>query len=486
MSEPRKTPPADFGFRAQPVEQFAAEVGPNIGPQIKSEFRGRFIHEFASLKPFRDWLLKGVFLAKTFCLVIGAPGSGKSFLALDLALTMALAAVDPTAPREWFGRRIKPCGVIYLAAEGGDDFTIRVQAWLLAKGLPADFKLPMFLIPTAVDLRSSEDNARKLSTEINNVAQVMRLQFNCDVGVLFIDTFNRVLAGGDDTSPEHVGRLIRNFDILREATGAAVIAIHHTSKNSKTNDPRGHSSIRADNDGEIFVTKGEQGAPNCWTVTRAKGAPGGDRFEYRLRSLIVGRDENEREEITSCIVAPGGMVASQEAFEQRDAAEAARTGRPNMTLDGRYILPTVALNAMRALDKLVKAEAAKANALDKNGHPLRLLPPDDVRVPHGAVAVKAEDWFEEIVRTRPDYIEPTDTNKAEVAKLRDRARQTRNGAVEKFTEKGLVGVDKGWIWRTGRRVAGVDRPERDEFAPRKSGPTPEQLGITDDEIDKMF
>ena len=142
----------DFGFDAKPIAEFEAEVAPRLGPVVRSVFRGRFSHEFMDAKPKREWLLRNVFLKRTLNLFVGEPGSGKSFLALDYALHLALAVVDPTAPTEWFGRKITPCGVVYVAAEGQDDFIVRMHAFLHARGLPATTRIPFYLYPTAIEI----------------------------------------------------------------------------------------------------------------------------------------------------------------------------------------------------------------------------------------------------------------------------------------------------------------------------------------------
>jgi hypothetical protein len=461
-----------FLRKPQPIDEFVAETSLMIGAVVKSTFGGRFVHEIAGVKPVRDWLLKNVFLARTICFIVGAPGGGKTFLTLDWVMSMVWAAVDPAAPKEWFGRKVKPSGVIYIAGEGQEDFTIRMQGWLLSKGLPLTTRLPLYLIPKAVDLRSNDEAAKKLIAEVGDVTKVMQAEWGCSPAVIIVDTFNKALAGGDDTKSEHVGTLFKHAELIRDATGASVIPIHHTAKNSKTKGPRGHSSITGDNDAEIFVEKGEGGAPNTWTITRCKGAPVGDSHEFRLRRIPIGKDE-DREDITTCIVAPGGKVESFDAADMRAGEEAARTGKPNMTADGRFILPTNAMTAMRVLHRLVEVERAK---------PDRAMPPIEARVPYGHVAVTQEQWFDEITRSMPGYIalKEDGSNKAEVDKHRDKCRKARDAAAQKFEQKGLVGLDQGWIWRTTRRVAGIDRPEVDRYAPKASGPSDDEMGLDAD------
>lgn len=425
--------------RIQSLDEFRAEVLALGGPQVASKLGGRFVHEFVGLKPTRNWLLKGVLLASTFSLIVGCPGCGKSFLALDLAMTMSLAAVDEKAPKEWFGRRVKPCGVIYIAAEGQDDFIIRMHAWFHAKGLPVDTRLPMFLYPTAVDLRSSDVHTKTLIEEVKVVAAVMRAEFGCEPAMVVVDTFNRALAGGDDSKPEHVGALIKNCAKIREELKVAVVAVHHTAKNSGKQDPRGHGSIRGDNDAEIFVNPAEAGAPNDWRVARNKAGPTGDRHEFRLRPIEVGRDE-DHDPITSCWVAPGAMEPSTEAHEMRDAADAAKTGKPTMTADGRAILPGKLTIVLRALHEAINAKGE--------------YPPPTVRIPHGRKAVKYGPWLDEIVAKMPG-------DEKETKAFKERCRKARDDGAERLVNRGLIGMDGDWVWRTSKRVANIDLPDQD-------------------------
>lgn len=69
------------------------------------------------------WLIEGVLGCGQIGLIYGAPGAYKSFIALDMALSVA-AGID------WQGRATDKGGVLYIAAEGGDDVIIRQSAWM--------------------------------------------------------------------------------------------------------------------------------------------------------------------------------------------------------------------------------------------------------------------------------------------------------------------------------------------------------------------
>ena len=445
-------PPVDsiapLASRIESFADFERRVAPDF-PTFTSKFGGKFVYELTGIKPVRDWLLKSVFLARTFFLIVGEAGCGKSFLALDFVMQRALAVVDRNAPREWFGRKVKPGATVYIAAEGQEDFVIRIHAWYAAKGLAPETKIPVYLIPTTVDLRSSDADAKKLIEEIKAIQEVCRREFQCDVDLTVVDTFNRALAGGDDSKPDHVGALIRNCSTVREATGVAVCAIHHTPRGASR--ARGHSSVTADNDGEIFVSPAQNGAPNEWVVTRSKASAKGDRHEFRLRSVEVGRDE-DMEPVTSCFVAPGAHEGSIEGAEMRDAALAAQTRKPTMTADGRSILGGNLTIVMRALHELIEREGE--------------MPLPDVRAPHGRKVSTLKKWLDEIVRAMPG-------DDKDDAKFRDKCRKARDAGAVALRNRGIIGMDGDHVWRTSKRVAMVDKPEGYDPPDRGEIPIPD-------------
>ena len=408
-----------------------------------SKFGGAFVHEIAGQKKTRDWLIKGAVLAKTFSLIIGAPGCGKSFLILDYALTAALCAVRPEMKPEWFGRKIKPCGVVYVSAEGQEDFVFRIQAWLEDNRVDAN-KLPFYLIPTAVDLCTTTEGARSLAEEIKTKSQEAEAEFGVPFSVVIIDTVSRALAGGDENSPAAMGAFVKNCGAIKDQCGIAVIGIHHTPMGSDR--ARGHSSLHGATDAEIIVTKAEDGQPNRWKIGRSKCGPTGAYHEFRLRRHDLGTDE-DGDPVTSCVVSWLGGEPSHEEAELRDNAELRKTGKPQFTPDGRAILG----------DNLTASMQALQNALDKQGE----FPPHDIRAPHGRVAVKLKTWLEEMVRLLPG-------DDKEDAKFRDRCRKARDAASLRLHSRGIIGLDGDWVWRTERRIASVDKPDFSAAEPQSS------------------
>lgn len=415
------------------LAEFEAETEALLTPPpALTRFRAVFAHDLAKLAVTRDWLVKERILARSFTLVLGARGCGKSFLVLDYAMTAARAAVDTTAPAQWFGKRLAPTGVIYLAAEGQDDFVFRIRAWLEAKGLATDMRIPFILIPTALHLGQDSTDVADLVAEIAQAKALCARDFGVDVGAIVVDTVNRVLNGGNENDSAVMGSFVKNCDRIRQEAGISVIGVHHLPEaREQATKPRGHGSLAGATDAEIVVTGPADGAPNSFRVTRLKSGPAGERREFRLRQHRLGEDE-DGDALTSCVVTELGGEESAALYEMRDAAPSTK-GEARMTPDGRAILGdnlTIALNAL-------------ARAISADG---RIDPA--VKAPHGRHVVTMKRWLDEMVAIMPG--EDKDL------KFRDRCRKARDAAAIKFTNRGIIGIEGEHVWRTERRVFGVD------------------------------
>lgn len=242
----------------------------------------------AEIEPVLDAaeLVQGVLGAGTAAIVYGESNSGKTFLATDLALSIA-------AGRAWAGRRVERAGVVYCALEGGHGFRNRVVAWLRHHKInPAG--LAFAAVPAAINMLDPSADLEKLAKTIS----VASSRVGCAVGLIIIDTLSRALAGGDENSPEDMGSLVRNMDWLREVSGAAVLFIHHSGKDL-TRGARGHSLLRAAVDTEIEITdrEGERSA----VVTKQRDLPKGGEIGFKLVPVTLGHNRHG-EEVSSCII----------------------------------------------------------------------------------------------------------------------------------------------------------------------------------------
>src|SRR4051794_7900973 len=196
---------------------------------------------FESMRPRLGdgYLIKGLLGSGTMAVLYGESGSGKTFLALHFGLSLAGAI-------ELFGHRVRQCGVVYIAAEAGRGIKNRVAADKHEFEFPE--VMPFAAITCPVDLCTE-------AADTDAVIDAIRLaDIGMPVELIIIDTLSRVLAGGNENAPDDMGAFVRNVDRIRADTGAAVLMVHHTGKDTSRG-ARGHSLLRAATATEIETTK---------------------------------------------------------------------------------------------------------------------------------------------------------------------------------------------------------------------------------------
>jgi len=262
---------------AEPLQ--TAPPGDHLRPILLSEF--------ANL-PRRQLLIKGLLGIAELSCWYGAPGCGKSFLLMDVAISIARGVY-------WFNRTVKPGLTVVIAAEGGGGIRKRLDAYCQHHGIdePARVDIPFAVIPASVDLLSAEGDVSAI------IEQVRRTSANVSapVRLIVIDTLSRALAGGNENSPDDMGRFINNVDRIREETQAHVAIVHHTPHDGKR--PRGHSALIGAMDVNVHVEKRQGG--NSATVTKNKDDEDGWAIGFNLQSMDVGLDDDGAA-ITSCVV----------------------------------------------------------------------------------------------------------------------------------------------------------------------------------------
>ena len=235
--------------------------------------------------PEPEPLVGGLLDRASFSVLYGPANSGKSFLALDIGLHVALG-------RDWHGYKIThPAPVLYILAEGESGFKRRVRAF--AEYYKMDLPKPFAFTYDKLDLRCGGDAERVISA--------VRARFGENpIGMIIIDPLNRVFSGGDENSSVDMGQFISNCERLRRSLSYNVFVIHHVGKNIALG-ARGHSSLRAAIDTELKLTgKKDQ---LFLQVTKQRDAATNGNFAFQLRPVDLGPNY-ENDPITSCVVVP--------------------------------------------------------------------------------------------------------------------------------------------------------------------------------------
>lgn len=205
----------EFGFPIQTVAPSRVAQSRVVDEELDKEkpaFRVFSLDDLENL-PEPEWLLEGVLPAGCLTTLYGAPGSAKSFLALDAALCVATGT-------KFHGAPVKQGRVVYSLGEGIRGLRWRIEAWCIAHPTARreDILENFVVIPRAVHLLEEFDVSLLFNT----------IERQKSVDLLIIDTLARALVGGDENSAGDVGRAIAACDAVRDRTGSATLLVHHT------------------------------------------------------------------------------------------------------------------------------------------------------------------------------------------------------------------------------------------------------------------
>jgi hypothetical protein len=184
--------------------------------------------------PQPKWLVQN-HVTDGFTVMYGPPKSGKTFVALDWALSMA-------SGRTWNGLQTEPAPVLYVSGEGAGGLHKRVQAWKTQHG---EGSSRLYFIPFGARIVDRE-----------HVIQLRHDLHATGARLLVIDTLARSMAGSDENSAKDMGTAIQALDWLREKTGCGTLVLHHSGVDGTR--PRGSTALFGAADTLIRV-EGEHG-----------------------------------------------------------------------------------------------------------------------------------------------------------------------------------------------------------------------------------
>jgi hypothetical protein len=211
--------------------------------------------------------------------IIGAPGGFKSFVALDWAAHVG-------AGQSWRGLPVRRGDVVYIAAEGQKGIPQRVRAWEAVYGRRL---AGVRFLPEPVQVKGA-DTDRTGHPAVGWLTLVEACRRIKPV-LIVLDTQARITVGLEENSNTAMGVLIEAIRLLKAATGACVLVVHHTGRNGR--DARGASALDGAQDTEIRVDRpvehDERAALHAViSVDKNKDATEELRFEIQLEVQDLG------------------------------------------------------------------------------------------------------------------------------------------------------------------------------------------------------
>lgn len=239
------------------------------------------------------YLVKHILRENSLAAICGAPGKGKSFIAIAIMMAVNFGL-------QFAGKNATKGFCVYLAGEGHHGLVKRIQGWLRHFGIagsPANFGC----VPVAFDI-TDPSNRGKLISELRSVEK----NTGEPISLIALDTMAR-FNFGDENSAKDISRLVGTLDLLRQTFKCCVLIVHHTGKNP-ANGMRGSSALLGAMDTVFEVRRTQFGFE--MECTKQKDDEDGQVYHFKAERVSLGHDE-DGDEITTLVPVYQTTVSSQ-------------------------------------------------------------------------------------------------------------------------------------------------------------------------------
>jgi hypothetical protein len=343
-----------------------------------------------------DWITEG-----GKCVIGGASLSGKSFLAVHMAMCIS------TGNSFFQYKVILPGLVIYQAGEGETGIRKRFRAWRQHFGIKKGQEVPLYIIEQKIDIFNPNADTGPFIDEIEGI----RRTYNVPLRAIVIDTLAKASIGADENSGRDMGVVLANVDRISSAfPKASTGLVHHL--NAGGTKLRGHTSLYANVDQVILVTNDEEKKIRTATLDKQKDGESGLGIPFELMQVEVGKRQIDGRAITSCVVLPiGGKLEARGEGKARDRSISLSDDQTNI---------------FRALQE----------AINEVGIPT----PPALKLPRSIVKVcTVTDWY--------------NAYRAVASKEDAAIRKAMGRASDRFLKLRVIGRINPYVWITNRVVA---------------------------------
>ena len=164
------------------------------------------------------WLIDKLVIEQSLGFIYGPPGSLKTFIALDIALSLA------TKQPSWWGYPVERRRHRDLHLKRGSGQPEIPHQGVGAAPQGAGSRCPVPADPAIHQLHEGEDVGKLLAT-----VQAIAAMTTGPVAAVFVDTVSRVLPGAEENLQKDMTIFVAACDAVRNRFGATVIGIHHTN-----------------------------------------------------------------------------------------------------------------------------------------------------------------------------------------------------------------------------------------------------------------
>ncbi len=246
----------------------------------------------------KTWILKDLIALGEDSTWFGPPGSLKSALLLDMAVSIGFR-------KAWRGHEYhckkcyddpydEPRGTVYFALERADLVKNRIGAYKMRDPFP----LPIAVVSEKLDLLDPD-----CVFQVRDTVWDFEKKWGCPVGLIIIDTFSKAIANGDEDKAQTQNIAANNLiEIHGYLSGVHIATIGHTGKNPNagergSNARLGHVDLAVQISGDKVRTA---------KVVKANDQPERQIASFEAEQITVSgkrKDGTDRTPYTTAILA---------------------------------------------------------------------------------------------------------------------------------------------------------------------------------------
>lgn len=229
------------------------------------------------------WMVRNIIPEEGLIEIIGASGSYKSFLILDLMFCISNGI-------KYHGKETKKGTVVYIAGEGHHGAKMRIRALEMKYQVPAD---NFYMLECSSNL-AEEKEMDKLSNEILSIS-------DDKISMIMFDTLHRNSSGIDENSASDFSLILGNVDKYLKPYVKIIGYIHHTGNAQETsNRGRGTSSRFAAMDTSLMVKSKEKGFTSL-SCNKQKDGEAFEMISFELEKIDIDLLDEDGEKVYSVV-----------------------------------------------------------------------------------------------------------------------------------------------------------------------------------------
>ena len=314
--------------------------------------------------PSPEWIIDALLARETIALLVGAPVSGKSLLAIDWCMRMVHGM-------DWRGRAIRPGSVLYLAGEGFGGLGGRLRAWRAANpGAAANGKY--LVVANGVPVLSTPAGRAELVAMID---ELVRTRGHAP-DVIVVDTLSQSFGDGDENDAKTVAPAMRGLSEIRTAYHCSILVIHHLAKAPQgsvqaltLNAVRGSSALTANVD--IVLGIAMQDDVRTLKVLKLKDGEPAAPVASTIIGVETGRILPDGKPERCPIMIPAAEQAASSVIDSDRQVLAALRSAGHEGATRAQVVDVTGMRPNTAWDSLARLTAKDGPAVMKKSKPVR-------------------------------------------------------------------------------------------------------------------